>query len=72
MLLEEPLPEEKYVGKFDAIDNKSGVGASVATADNFKIRMAEAAFAGKGEDEFNKIVDETNKKWADGYAAVMK
>lgn len=72
MLLEEPLPEEQYVGKFDAIDNKSGVGASLTTADNFKIKMAEAAFAGKGEDEFNKIVDETNKKWADGYAEIMK
>ena len=72
MLLEEPLPAEQYVGKFDAIDNKSGVGASLTTADNFKIRMAEAAFAGKGEDEFNKIVDETNKKWADGYAEIMK
>ncbi|MGN0601928.1 MAG: ABC transporter substrate-binding protein [Oscillospiraceae bacterium] len=72
MLLEEPLPAEEYVGKFDAIDSKSGVGASLTTTDNFKIKMAEAAFAGKGEDEFNKIVEETNKKWADAYAEIMK
>ena len=29
-----------------------------------KIKMAEAAFAGKGEEEFDKIIAEANAKWA--------
>ena len=32
--------------------------------DNFKIKLAEAAFAGKGDDGFNEIIADVNKKWA--------
>ena len=32
-------------------------------SDNFKIKMAEAAFAGQGEDAFKQIVADTNAKW---------
>ena len=32
--------------------------------DNLKIKLAEAAFAGKGDDGFNEIINDVNKKWA--------
>lgn len=51
------------VGVWDAINNDSEVGTWQGDADNFKIKMAEAAFAGKGEDAFKEIVESTNAKW---------
>ncbi len=55
---------DELVGKFDEIDTKSGVGVSNGDTDNFKIKLAEAAFAGKGEDEFKAIIAAENEKWA--------
>ena len=55
---------DELLGKFDEIDTKSGVGSWSGDTDNFKIKLAEAAFAGKGEDEFKSIIDAENQKWA--------
>jgi len=58
-----PTPEE-LLGKFDEIDTKSGVSVWGGDTDNFKIKLAEAAFAGKGEDEFKSIIAAESEKWA--------
>lgn len=71
-LFEEPATPDEYIGKFDEIDKTSDVGTSLDTADNFKFKVADAAFNGKGEDELNKIFDEANKKWADARDKVLK
>ncbi len=54
---------EGLTGVWDAINNDSEVGTWQGDADNFKIKMAEAAFAGQGEDAFKQIVSDTNAKW---------
>lgn len=54
---------EDLTGVWDAINNDSEVGTWQGDADNFKIKMAEAAFAGQGEDAFKQIVADTNAKW---------
>ncbi len=54
---------EGLTGVWDAINNDSEVGTWQGDADNFKIKMAEAAFAGQGEDAFKQIVADTNAKW---------
>lgn len=54
---------EGLTGVWDAINNDSEVGTWQGDADNFKIKMAEAAFAGQGEDAFKSIVADTNAKW---------
>ena len=64
------VPEE-LIGKFNEIDTRSGVGVWSGDTDNFKIKLAEAAFAGKGEDEFNSIIDAENKKWADARDEIL-
>ena len=55
---------EELLGKFDEIDTKSGISVWGGDTDNFKIKIAEAAFAGKGEDEFEAILAAENEKWA--------
>lgn len=62
---------DDLLGKFDEIDTKSGVGTWSGDTDNFKIKLAEAAFAGKGEDEFKSIIDAENKKWADARDEIL-
>ena len=62
---------EELVGKFDEIDTKSGVGIWSGDTDNFKIKLAEAAFAGKGEDEFKAIISAEDKKWAEARDEIM-
>lgn len=62
LFITEAAPEG-LTGVWDAINNDSEVGTWQGDADNFKIKMAEAAFAGKGEDEFKSIVADTNAKW---------
>jgi len=54
---------EGLTGVWDAINNDSEVGTWQGDADNFKIKMAEAAFSGQGEDAFKQIVADTNAKW---------
>lgn len=51
-------------GVFNTIDKDSEVGTWDGDTANFKIKLAEAAFAGKGEEEFDKIIAEANAKWA--------
>ena len=50
VFFEKAVAPDDLVGKFDE--------------DNFKIKLAEAAFAGKGDDGFNEIIADVNKKWA--------
>ena len=64
LIFEKASTPDELVGKFDEIDTKSGVGVSNGDTDNFKIKLAEAAFAGKGEDEFKAIIAAENEKWA--------
>lgn len=51
------------VGVWDAINNDSEVGTWQGDAANFKIQIAEAAFAGEGEDKFESILADANAKW---------
>ncbi|MBR1383082.1 MAG: carbohydrate ABC transporter substrate-binding protein, partial [Ruminococcus sp.] len=55
---------DELIGKWDEVDKESGVGIWDGSNDNFKLKMAEAAFAGKGESEFDAIIKEANDKWA--------
>ncbi len=71
-LFEESVTPDDLVGKFNEIDEKSDVGTSLDTSDNFKFKIVEAAFAGKGEDELQKIFDDCNKKWADARDSILK
>lgn len=64
VFFEKAATPEELLGKFDEIDTKSGVGVWSGDTDNFKIKLAEAAFAGKGEAEFKAIIEAENKKWA--------
>ncbi|MGN0588655.1 MAG: ABC transporter substrate-binding protein [Ruminiclostridium sp.] len=54
---------EGLVGVWDAINNNSEVGTWQGDAANFKIQIAEAAFAGEGDDKFDSIIAEANSKW---------
>lgn len=54
---------EGLVGVWDAINNDSEVGTWQGDAANFKIQIAEAAFAGEGEDKFESILADANAKW---------
>ena len=54
---------EGLVGVWDAINNDSEVGTWQGDAANFKIQIAEAAFAGEGDDKFDSIIAEANSKW---------
>lgn len=62
LFITEAAPEG-LVGVWDAINNESEVGTWQGDADNFKIKIAAAAFAGQGEDEFKAILAEANNKW---------
>ncbi len=62
LFITEAAPEA-LTGVWDAINNESEVGTWQGDADNFKIKMAEAAFAGQGEDAFKQIVSDVNAKW---------
>ena len=52
---------EGLVGVWDAINNDSEVGTWQGDAANFKIQIAEAAFA--GEDKLAEIYADANSKW---------
>ncbi|MCM1335123.1 MAG: ABC transporter substrate-binding protein [Bacteroides sp.] len=62
LFLTEPAPEG-LVGVWDAINNESEVGTWQGDAANFKIRIAEAAFAGEGLDQFESVLTSANEKW---------
>ena len=71
VFFEKAVTPEELLGKFDEIDTKSGISVWGGDTDNFKIKLAEAAFAGKGEDEFKSIIDAENKKWASARDEIM-
>ena len=54
---------EGLVGVWDAINNDSEVGTWQGDAANFKIQIAEAAFAGEGDDKFDAIIADANSRW---------
>ncbi len=56
-------PPEGLVGVWDAINNDSLVGTWAGDTDNFKIKIAEAAFAGEGADKVAEILAAANEKW---------
>lgn len=51
------------VGVWDAINNDSEVGTWQGDAANFKIQIAEAAFAGESKDKVASILADANAKW---------
>lgn len=72
VLFEEELAPDELQGKFDEVDKGSEVGTFDGDAANFKIKLAEAAFAGKGEDGFKAVVEDCNKRWAETRDSVIK
>ena len=72
-LFEEAETPDEYIGVFDNIDKKvSKIDLSGNASDNFKFKLAEAAFAGESEDSMQKVFDDLNKKWADARDSVVK
>lgn len=63
LFVETPAPEE-LMGKFDEIAKSSEVDPWGDASTNFKLRMAEAAFNGEGEDAYNAICSDVNAAWA--------
>lgn len=72
VLFEEKLAPDELQGKFNEVDKGSEVGTFDGDAANFKIKLAEAAFAGKGEDGFKAVVEDCNKRWAETRDSVIK
>lgn len=71
VLFEKNITDDALLGKFDEIDKASGVGVWLGDTDNFKIKLAEAAFAGKGASEFDKIIEEQTKKWNESRDSIL-
>ena len=63
VFFEKATAPEGLTGVWDAIDKESEVGIWQGDAANFKLQMAEAAFAAKGDAGFKEIVDAVNAKW---------
>lgn len=55
---------EELTGKFNEIDMDSEVGTWQGDSNNFKIQLAEAAFAGKGEAAMKAIFEDANKRFS--------
>lgn len=56
-------------GVWDEIDKGSEVGIFEGDAANFKIQIAEAAFAGKSAEDFEAILADCNARWRAAYEA---
>ena len=63
VFFEKATAPEGLTGVWDAIDKESEVGIWQGDAANFKLQMAEAAFAAKGDAGLKEIVDAVNAKW---------
>lgn len=63
LFVENAFPEE-LIGKWDEIAKASEVDPWGDASTNYKFRMAEAAFDGKGRDEYDKIAADVNAAWA--------
>lgn len=72
VLFEEKIAPDDLQGKFNEVDKASEIGTFDGDSANFKIKLAEAAFAGKGEEGFKSIIDDCNKKWAKARAEIIK
>ena len=72
VLFEEELPPDELQGKFNEVDKDSEIGTWDGDSANFKIKLAEAALAGKGEEGFKAIVDDCNKRWAESRDKIVK
>ena len=62
LFVEAPTPEN-LIGKFDDIAKTSEVDPWGDASTNFKFRMAEAAFDGKGREEYDNICADVNSRW---------
>ena len=62
LFVENPCPDE-LAGKFDEIAKTSEVDPWGDASTNFKFRMAEAAFQGKGRDAYDEIAADVNNAW---------
>lgn len=62
LFVEAAFPED-LIGKYDEIAKDSEVDPWGDATTNFKVRMAEAAFKGEGEDAYKKICDDVNAAW---------
>ena len=62
-LFVESAAPENLLGKFDEIAKSSEVDPWGDASTNFKFRMAEAAFDGKGREEYDKICADVNAAW---------
>lgn len=63
-LITEITAPDALVGKFDQIDKDAEIGTWLTDAGNFKLAMAEAAFAGKPISEYKDIIAKINTKWS--------
>lgn len=63
-MFQENPAAEGLEGVWDNIDKESDVGIYSDAADNFKMKLAEAAFQGKGEEGFKEVIDDVNEKWS--------
>ena len=63
LFVETPAPAE-LMGKFDEIAKASEVDPWGDASTNYKFRMAEAAFDGKGRTEYDAIAADVNAAWA--------
>ena len=62
LFVENPCPDE-LTGKFDEIAKASEFDPWGDASTNFKFRMAEAAFRGKGRTAYDEIVADVNAAW---------
>ncbi|MGN1305919.1 MAG: ABC transporter substrate-binding protein [Oscillospiraceae bacterium] len=63
LFVENPCPDE-LTGKFDEIAKTSEVDPWGDASTNFKFRMAEAAFQGKGRAAYDEIAADVNAAWS--------
>ena len=63
LIVKTAAPDELQ-GKYDEIAKDSEVDPWGDASTNYKFRMAEAAFAGEGEDAYKAICDDLNAAWA--------
>lgn len=62
LFVNDETPAE-LVGVWDEISKESEIGLWECDSNNFKIRMAEAAFKGEGAAKYDEIAAEVNEKW---------
>lgn len=65
------VPPTELVGKFNEVDLGSGVGTWQDDTNNFKIKLAEAAFSSGTDDDFNAIIADVNAKWNASRAEIL-